>query len=79
MKIEDRRRLNRPLRSTKADREIDKKHFSPGDLPGEKVAMAFGQKEFSISDMVINQLQVCIISRSGRLVFGLQRLQSKEI
>jgi hypothetical protein len=47
-------------------------------MPGEKVAMAFGQKKFSKSDAVINHCQACIIPRSGRLVFGLQSLQSKE-
>jgi hypothetical protein len=40
--------------------------------------MACGQKKFSKAVTVLNHCQVFIIPRSGRLVFGLQSLQSKE-
>jgi hypothetical protein len=41
-----------PASLDQARHEIDKKHFSPGDLPGEKFVMASGQKELSPTEFI---------------------------
>ena len=41
-----------PASLDQARHEFDKKHFSPGDLPGEKFVMASGQKELCPTEFI---------------------------